>query len=188
MTKTQNALGTSLIIIALVLGIGIGYSLSPEYRQSMFQKNTMGLGVADVWVDQRYLNAMISHHRSAMLIAEQAQQSSRPEIQKLAVDILTNEPKLIEELYTWKKEWYNDMRTVSDPKVPQFGSPNKTFDLRILNALIAHHEDGIVMTQEVRLKTSRSEVVDNADAVEAFLKNSMTMLREWRVTWYGITK
>jgi len=188
MSQTQRALGTSLIIIAFVLGIGIGYSLSPEYQQSMFQKNTMDLGTADVWLDQRYLNAMIAHHRSAIRIAEQAQKSPRPEMQKLANEIIANEPKLIAELYTWKKDWYNDTRTVSDPAVPQFGSPNQTFDLRILNALIAHHEAGIIMTKEIRLKTARSEVIDNADAVEVFLKNSIKMLQEWRVTWYSITK
>jgi uncharacterized protein (DUF305 family) len=63
---------------------------------------------------------------------------------------------------------------------------SKTFDLRFLNALIAHHENGIVMTQEVRAKSSRAEVLDNADAVEAFLKKTGVMLREWRKAWYNI--
>ena len=63
---------------------------------------------------------------------------------------------------------------------------DETFDLRFLNALIAHHEAGIVMTQDVRRKSSRGEVLDNADAVEAFLTGSASVLREWRANWYSV--
>jgi uncharacterized protein (DUF305 family) len=99
---------------------------------------------------------------------------------------LANEPKLIEELYAWKKEWYNDTRTVRDPIVPKLGSYDATFDLRFLNALIAHHESGIQMTKDIRLKSSRSAVQDNANAVEQFLTTSGVMLREWRKQWFNV--
>lgn len=184
MSKISTYLSVSFIVISFILGIGVGYYITPEYSLSMYEKNEMDLGRPDKWVDQRYLNEMIRHHRGAILLAEQAEKSQRTEIKNLAVDIQNGEPKLIEELYSWKKEWYQDNRKVNDPVVSNLGNYDETFDLRFLNALIAHHENGIKMTDEISKKSSRSEVLNNANAVENFLKGSITTLLEWRTNWY----
>jgi uncharacterized protein (DUF305 family) len=179
-------LASALILIALTIGMGIGYGLTPQYTLSMYEKNTMDLGRADKWVDLRYINAMIAHHRGAMLLAEQAEKSERNEIADLARDILATEPKLIDELYGWKKEWYNDVRPVADPQVARLGGNDDTFDLRFLNAMIAHHEAGIMMTEDIRVKSSNGTILDNADAVENFLMTTKEGLSEWRSSWYNI--
>lgn len=177
----------SVSIITFVVGVAIGYYLTPEYRLSMYDKTKMDFGTADRWIDVRYINAMIAHHRGAILLAEQAEKESvRDEIKNLAGDIQVNEPKLIAELYEWKREWYGDNRTVGDPVVARLGVSDEKFDLRFLNALIAHHELGILMTKEIRTKSSQTEILNNADAVESFLVNSGTMLKEWRKNWYSI--
>lgn len=177
----------SVGIIAFILGGLFGYYLTPQYQSSMYDKTVMDFGRPDKWVDARYINAMIAHHRGAMLLAEQAEKNGgRDEIKNLAGEILKNEPKLIEELYQWKELWYGDKRRVVDPVLVNLGNPGGTFDLRFLNALIAHHEDGIAMTKEIRTKSSREDILNNADAVESFLKNSGEMLSQWREKWYGI--
>lgn len=187
MGKISLALAISLMVVSAVIGVGIGYALTPAYSQTMYSKGEMGLGAADRNLDLRYLNAMAAHHRGAMLVAEQAQaQSGRQEIQALSADILANEPKLIEELYGWKRAWYDDSSVVRDPAVPNLGTYDGKFDLRFLNAVISHHEVGIEMTKEARMKSSRAEVLDNADAVEAFLAGSLETLKKWRMDWYGV--
>lgn len=188
MQKISLALAISLMIVSAVAGIGIGYWLTPQYSLSMYDKNAMDLGQPDKWIDLRYIDAMIAHHRGAMLLAERAKESQRPEIRDLADAILKDEPKNIDELYRWKKAWYGDSRSVREPLVAKLGSVDKTFDLRFLNALIAHHRYGILMTREIRLKSSRSEVLDNADAVEQFLSQGIIMLRTWRTQWYNVTE
>ena len=188
MKQISLSLAVALMIVSAVAGIGIGYWLTPQYSLSMYDKNTMDLGQPDKWVDLRYMDAMIAHHRGAMLLAEEARKSERPEVRDLAAAILKDEPKNIDELYAWKKAWYNDTRKVRDPQVPKLGTVDKTFDLRFLNALIAHHRNGVLMTREIRLKSSRSEILDNADAVEQFLTKGIEMLRAWRTQWYGVTE
>ncbi len=177
---------TALMIISAIVGVGIGYILTPQYTLSMYDKNVMDLGRPDKWLDLRYVDTMISHHRGAILLAEQAEKSKRTEVKDLAKEIQKGEPVLITELYTWKKEWYGDTRTVTDPVVPKLGAYDETFDLRFLNALIAHHENGVRMTEEVRLKSSRGAVLDNANAVETFLRGSGEVLKGWRSAWYSI--
>ncbi len=186
MKKISTYLSISLIVIGFIIGIGVGYSFTPQYSLSMYDKSTMDLGRPDKWIDLRYINAMIAHHRGAMLVAKQAEISERPEVQTLAQEIQKNEPAAIEELYKWKKDWYGDTKKVADPIVPNLGTYNETFDLRFLNAAISHHENGILMTKEIRLKSTRNEVLDNANAVEKFLTESSSMLKEWRKSWYNI--
>lgn len=187
MKQTTVLFIISLNIISLIVGLAAGYYISPTYQQTMYSKEEMGFGQADRFVDLRYINQMAAHHRGAILLANQiADKTQRNEIKALAADIQKGEPKLIDELYQWKKEWYYDGRIVRDPQVPNLGVPDEKVDLRFLNALIAHHEAGIAMTQEIRKKSSRAEVLNNADAVESVLKGSIIVLKNWRQQWFGI--
>ena len=175
------------MVVVGILGIGVGYYLTPEYHFSMYEKNDMNLGQADRTFDLRYLNAMISHHRGAMLLAEQlGKNTEREEMKALSIEILKNEPGAIAELYEWKKAWYNDTKTVRDPIVSNLGTLDEKFDLRFLNAIIAHHEAGIMMTKETKTKSSRTEVLNNADAVEMFLLGGIDTLKNLRKSWYNI--
>lgn len=185
--KISIYLALGLVVVGLVLGIGFGYYITPEYKVSMYDKNSMSLGQADRTFDLRYVNAMIAHHRGAMLMAEQlGKNTTRPEMKTLSQNILNDEPKAIAELYAWKKNWYGDIKNVKDPIVANLGPSGDTFDLRFLNAIIAHHEAGIAMTKETRLKSSRASILDNANAVEAFLLNGLQTLKGLRSTWYNI--
>jgi uncharacterized protein (DUF305 family) len=187
MQKISISLAVALAIVSAVAGIGVGYWYTPQYSMSMYDKNMTGLGEPDKWVDLRYLDGMIAHHREAVRLAEQAGISERDEIKKLSAEIGKKEAIAIEELYHWKKEWYGDRKPVQEPLTAHLGSYNKTFDLRFLNALIAHHENGIRMTREIRLKSSRNEVLDNAYNVERELLEELGKLGEWRKEWYGIS-
>jgi len=185
--KVSIYITSGLIVLGVMVGVAFGYYLTPEYQVSMYEKNNMSLGQADRTLDLRYVNAMIAHHRGAMLLAEQLEKNTtRPEMKALAQNILADEPKAIAELYAWKKDWYKDTKSVRDPIVANLGPAGETFDLRFLNAIIAHHEVGIVMTTEARLKSSRAEILDNANAVEAFLSNGLETLKGIRTTWYNI--
>lgn len=85
-----------------------------------------------------------------------------------------------------EKSWYNDTKKVKDPIVANLGSSDDKSDLRFLNAIIAHHEQGIMMTKETRIKSTRNEILNNADAVELFLSGGLKTLKELRQTWYNI--
>ena len=187
MTKISLTLAIALVIISGIMGLGFGYYLTPEYQVSMYEKDSMSLGRADRSLDLRYINTMISHHRGAMLLAEQASlNGSRKEITDLSKDILKNEPGAIAELYEWKKEWYKDTRLVRDPIVANLGSSDDKFDLRFLNALIAHHEYGLIMTDDAKTKSSRTEILNNVDAVSTFLTTTLKVFEDWRMEWYKI--
>lgn len=187
MSKISTTLAVSLMIVFGIVGAMIGYYATPEYKLNMYDKTGMTLGRPDRTLDLRYINAMIAHHRGAMLLAQQVQnQTQRPEMKGLSEKILADEPTAIAELYAWKKSWYKDSRKVKDPIVANLGSYDEKFDLRFLNALIAHHDAGLLMTAEVKEKSSRTEVLNNADAVDTFLTTTLKVFKDWRLEWYNI--
>ncbi len=187
MSKISTALAISLMIVVGILGWLAGYASTPDYKVSMYDKSTMDLGRPDRTLDLRYINAMIAHHRGAMLLANQASlQTKHQDMKDLSAKILQDEPKAIAELYAWKKEWYGDTKQVKDLVVAHLGTYDEKFDLRFLNALIAHHEAGLLMTKEIKTKSSRTEILNNADAVETFLTTTLKIFKDWRTQWYKI--
>jgi uncharacterized protein (DUF305 family) len=69
---------------------------------------SMDLGPADADYDLRFIDGMLMHHQGAVNMAEDAlSKSQRPEIKKLAQDILTSQQGEIEQMNQWRKDWYN---------------------------------------------------------------------------------
>ena len=68
---------------------------------------SMNLGSADDQFDLRFLNAMIPHHEGAVVMAQDAlSKSKRPEIKKLAAEIIASQKAEIKQMQQWKQAWY----------------------------------------------------------------------------------
>jgi uncharacterized protein (DUF305 family) len=79
--------------------------MTAEHKQ-MMQMN-MSLGAADAEFDRRFLAAMSPHHQGAVIMAKDAlQKSQRPELQKLAKNIITSQQQEIDMMSKWRKQWY----------------------------------------------------------------------------------
>ena len=71
----------------------------------------MGMGDMDIGLDptkefdQRFLEAMISHHQGAIAMAK-ALQATHPELQAFADKVITDQTAEIEQMQQWLKEWY----------------------------------------------------------------------------------
>ncbi|MEI6690593.1 MAG: DUF305 domain-containing protein [bacterium] len=180
-------LALSFITVSGIVGLTVGYYFSPVYQANMYEKVEMGLGVADRYLDLRYLDAMATHHQSAIMLAQQVVTTSkRSEIRDLATTIINSEPSSIDQLMQWKKSWYNDSRSYSAPQIVNLGTYDDKLDLRFLNALISHHKLGINMAKEALSKSTNNEILNNANELIEFLTNSHLILQDWRFNWYGV--
>ena len=57
--------------------------------------------------DKAFLEAMIPHHQSAIMMAGMLQSgTSRPEMVQLAKNIIASQSKEIDQMQTWYTEWY----------------------------------------------------------------------------------
>jgi uncharacterized protein (DUF305 family) len=183
-------LAVGLSVVSFVVGTGVGFYLTPEYTAMKAENKSsmVTLGMADREIDKRYLQNMIAHHLSAIDLLKQAQQNSkRPEIKKLAEDVITADQKDIERLYGLLDQWYpNGYRRQNDFDKINLGEGDEKFDLRLLNALIAHHEMAIMSAEEMMGKTTKTEVLNTADTVKTNLSAGLVTLTNWRKEWYGI--
>jgi uncharacterized protein (DUF305 family) len=57
--------------------------------------------------DERFIDAMVPHHQSAVEMAEVASEKSRnPRIKRLAENIVSAQQTEIEQLKAWRDQWY----------------------------------------------------------------------------------
>ncbi len=179
------------VVIALLIGIGIGFSVTPEYAQMKAEKQSpmMSIGKADKYVDLRFIDGMIAHHLAAIYLASQAKDhSKRPEVLALTSTIIAVDTEGITKLYEQKKSWFGNTKKITQYTKVQLGDADEQFDLRFINALVAHHEEAIRVAQEMQTKSTRSDVLTLAGAVISGLTDGIKTLDTWRGTWYGINK
>lgn len=80
-------------------------AMSPEQISGM--RMDVDLGTADAEFDLRFLNGMIPHHEAAVIMAKDLRQkSTRSEMKRVALDIMTSQQAEIEQMKKWRRDWY----------------------------------------------------------------------------------
>jgi uncharacterized protein (DUF305 family) len=168
--------------------------------------HNMDLGPADAEFDLRFIDAMIPHHEGAVVMAKAAQQNSkRPEIQKLAADIIKAQAQEIAQMQQWRTAWYpnasstpiawhkemNHAMPMSEAQIKamrmdmDLGAADADFDKRFIDAMIPHHEGAVVMANDAWQKSKRPEIQKLAQEIIGSQKNEIEQMQQWRKAWYG---
>lgn len=88
-------------------------TMSPEMMSSMMP----GMGMSGMAAssdlanakpfDKAFIDAMIPHHESAIMMARQAQQrAEHPELKTLAAEIIESQQAEIDQMKAWRQQWY----------------------------------------------------------------------------------
>ncbi len=172
---------------------------------SSMNHGSMDLGPADAEFDLRFIDAMTPHHQGAVEMAKEAQQKSkRPEIRKLAADIINAQDKEMSQMKQWRQAWYpkasaepvaynsemGHSMPMSQDQIKgmmmnlDLGAADDAFDLRFLNAMIPHHEGAVVMAQEALNKSKRPEIKQLAQEIMASQNAEIKQMQQWKQAWY----
>ncbi|TYQ31317.1 DUF305 domain-containing protein [Pseudanabaena sp. UWO310] len=165
----------------------------------------MDLGIADANFDLRFIDAMIPHHQGALEMAKDAKgKSQRPEIQKLADEIIKAQTKEIANLQAWRKQWYpsasdmpmaynaqmGHMMEMSPDQIKgmmmrqDLGAKDAEFDFRFINAMIPHHEGAVLMAKDASTKSTRTEIKKLAQDIISSQQVEIKQMQEWKKAWY----
>jgi uncharacterized protein (DUF305 family) len=161
----------------------------------------MDLGVADADYDLRFIDGMTPHHQGAIAMAEDVlKNSQRPELKKLAKEIIQAQQKEIAQMAEWRKAWYpnageklmmwhaesNHMMAMT----PEFrrnmmmsvdlGKADDKFDLRFLDAMIPHHEGALVMAKDAIAKSKRPEIQKMAQEILSSQQAEIDQMKQLR--------
>ncbi|MEH2382057.1 MAG: DUF305 domain-containing protein [Nostoc sp.] len=174
--------------------------------KQMNHSMAMDLGPADANFDLRFLDAMIPHHQGAVEMAKEAQQKSkRPEIKKLADNIIKSQNQEITQMKRWRQAWYpkagnkpmaydsqmGHMMEMSSDQMKtmmmsqNLGAADAEFDLRFINAMIPHHEGAVTMAKDVLNKSKRPEIKQLAQEIIKAQNTEIKQMQQWRKTWYN---
>jgi uncharacterized protein (DUF305 family) len=178
---------------------------SMNHGSGMNHSMSMDLGPADADYELRFLDAMIPHHQGAVEMAQEVlAKSQRPEMKKLAEDIIAAQNREIEQMKQWRKAWYpkadskpmawhaqmGHMMAMSPEQMQammmkgDLGAADAEFDLRFLNAMIPHHEGAITMAKDVLSKSKRPEIKKLAQDILTSQQKEIDQMKEWRKAWY----
>ncbi|WP_179072247.1 DUF305 domain-containing protein [Nostoc sp. C057] len=166
----------------------------------------MDLGPADANFDLRFIDAMIPHHQGAVEMAKEAQvKSKRPEIKKLADNIIKSQNQEITQMKQWRQAWYpkagdkpmaynsqmGHMMEMSSEQMQtmmmsqNLGAADAEFDLRFINAMIPHHEGAVTMAQDALSKSKRPEIKKLAQEIVKAQEIEIKEMQQWRKAWYN---
>ncbi|MEH1883862.1 DUF305 domain-containing protein [Nostoc sp.] len=175
-------------------------------KQMMNHSMGMDLGPADTNFDLRFIDAMIPHHEGAVEMAKEAQvKSKRPEIKKLADNIIKSQNQEITQMKQWRQGWYpkagdkpmaynsqmGHMMEMSSDQMKgmmmsqDLGAADAEFDLRFINAMIPHHEGAVKMGQDALSKSKRPEIKKLAQEIVKAQEVEIKEMQQWRKAWYN---
>jgi uncharacterized protein (DUF305 family) len=176
-----------------------------QHGGGMSHDMSMDLGPADADYDLRFIDSMIPHRQGAVNMAQEVlEKSKRPEMKKLAQDIIAAQDKEIQQMKQWRKTWYpkasdtpmawhasmNHMMAMSEDMKKSMmmsmnlGKADPDFDLRFINAMIPHHEGALVMAKDVLSKSKRPEMKKLAQDILTSQQQEIEQMKQWRKDWY----
>lgn len=87
---------------------------SSESKMEMNKQNMRAMGMSEPEklanaepFDEAFIDEMIPHHESAIVMAEAARQNTEdPEIRRIADDIVSAQQREIEQMKRWRQQWY----------------------------------------------------------------------------------
>lgn len=183
-----------------------GKPSSMNHSGGMMSHDSMDLGVADAEYDLRFIDGMTPHHQGAIAMAQDVlNNSQRPELRKLANEIIAAQEKEIAQMGEWRKVWYpkagdklvmwHASMNHSMEMSPEFrknmmmtmdlGSADAQFDLRFIEAMIPHHEGALVMAKDAIAKSKRPEIQKLAQEILDSQKAEIEQMQAWRKAWYS---
>jgi uncharacterized protein (DUF305 family) len=146
--------------------------------------------------DERFIDAMIPHHESAIEMAQVALESAQhPEITQLAQNIIADQQAEIDQLKTIKQREYgtsevptamssDEMKMMGSIQDPSELANEDPFDKAFIDAMSPHHESAIEMAQVAQDNTTNPEIRELAQGIVAAQQAEIQEMTDWREEWY----
>ena len=189
----MNTKATLWAAIALIVMGLAGMAATTAYRQPA----GVPVGMMRGDVDEMFIEEMIPHHDDAIAMAELAiTRSEHPEIRQLAEEIRKSQSAENAQMREWYREWF-------DADVPDRDGSNmmdrmmgsgmdledlevaEPFDKAFIEAMIPHHQMGIMMSQMAGSTTDRTELQRLTRSIIEAQSREIDEMREWYDEWYG---
>jgi len=185
--STSRARILALTFVAILAAVAVTGCGSDDKESSSASGNG---------VDRAFVEEMIPHHKSAIEMAEIAQQrSQRPQIKELAQNIIDSQTKELTTLTTAQAALAKEGVAKGDLGVPahETGMDMDTaslktadpFDRAFIDMMVPHHQGAVRMARVQLAKGSDPELKKLAQEIIAEQAREIGEMNQWRTTYYG---
>lgn len=146
--------------------------------------------------DERFIDAMVPHHESAVEMAEVGlKNAEHEEIKRLSENIISTQEAEIEELKSIKQEEFGtsevpmdmnmeDMESMGMMMNPEDLAKADPFDKAFIDNMTPHHESAVEMAEIAREETKNPRVKTLATEIIEGQNRELDQMRQWREEWY----
>jgi uncharacterized protein (DUF305 family) len=157
--------------------------------------------------DQMFIDMMTPHHQSAIEMAQIAlERAEHEELRQMAQQMIDSQQADIEQMRTWRQEWYGSSETpplsaipmmpgmegMSEgstmdmtPMIEELGNATEPFDLAFIDMMLPHHQQAIEAAQMAEQQAVHQETKDLAQKMIEEQQKEIDELTSWRQEWYG---
>ena len=144
--------------------------------------------------DLQFIDQMTMHHQGALMSTEMMiADSDRPELRDLAAAIETSQTAQIEQMQTWRSEWYGDLPSsaggMDSAQMEQMmsgeamsGMPDMMGEAgedMYLQMMIFHHQMGVDMAETAVARSERPEIRQLAQDIADEQSAQILLMREY---------
>jgi uncharacterized protein (DUF305 family) len=146
--------------------------------------------------DERFIDAMVSHHQGAIAMAEVALKNAQhEEIKDLSRNIVSTQQAEIEELKSIKQEEFGTSNVpmgMSQEQIRGMGmmmdsqelARSEPFDRAFIDAMIPHHQSAIEMAKVAYEKSENPRIKKLAENIVSAQQAEIEQMKRWREQWY----
>ena len=190
-------------IVALIVGIGIGYLASGgSFRDSGGYMMPGGFTESQN-IDRHFIEEMIPHHEGAIEMAKLALlRSKRPEMLSLSNGIIEAQEREINNMKGWYEAWFGTAVPAYSSGMIGMGhgmgmrmegmegdldalaaASAAEFDREFIRQMIPHHEMAVMMARMLAAGSARPEMQTLADQIITSQSREIDMMRSWYDAW-----
>lgn len=173
-----------ILVVALIIN---------AYRGGMSSGNpsdmgNMPMGNGSQPFDLLFIDSMLIHHQGAIDMAKQAQkEATKPEIKKMAADIMAAQTAEMNQMQAWRQAWYPNVAVTQGMGMAMgvmgVAAGDKLYDLRFIEAMIPHHEGAINMAKEAQQKAEHDQIKTLADNIIQAQTDEVAQMKTWQQAW-----
>lgn len=183
------------VVVALGVGVAIGAAIwaggdhGGDSASASIGHGTSGMMMIGSMDEQSFLEEMVPHHESAVEMATMAlEKSTRPQVRRLAQEIIDAQEGEISQMREWYRQWYGTEIPESDASQMDVGSLDAAsgteFDRLFLRMMIAHHASAIMMADAVSMNSPRQEIATLGSDIIAAQSKEIGEMQGWRAQWF----
>ncbi len=201
---TGVVIGGMLVWVSVTSGVrSNNYGMMRMMGFSTFNQPN---NVASSQLDAHFIEQMIPHHEDAITMAKLAQtRAKKPEVKKLANNIIASQSKEIDQMTSWYASWFGRELPAGKEVMNRHGMMGNTsgmhmgmmgndsdltrlenapdFDRAFVEDMIPHHQMAVMMASMLKDGSNRPEMKKLADDIITAQTNEIDQMRSWLTSW-----